>query len=532
MKFNIYNNQLIAAIILLLFMSVCSIPCLASDDKALDEIEHVSDNESAVEHETHDTHAVTSDEKHGGGHDDHGTKSGKGHSSLGKSLPIWSAIPFVGILLSIALLPLFAPRFWHHHFPKISAFWAVLFAVPFLIAYKSGGLYEIMHIYIADYIPFIILLWGLYAASGGILLRGTLIGTPVVNLVLLLIGTILASWIGTTGASMILIRPVLKANKSRSNKMHVVIFFIFLVSNIGGSLTPLGDPPLFLGFLHGVPFFWTLNLLPHMGLAAGWLLLLFFLMDSFLFRKDKDKFKELANMDREPLKLEGLHNLIFFAGIMGAVLFSGMVQLKVFNVMGVHLPLQNIIRDLFIVLMVYLSVKTTKTKIRKDNSFTWFPIKEVAYLFAGIFMTIIPALAMLRAGTEGGLGFIVDFVKEPIHYFWITGALSSFLDNAPTYLTFYNLAQGRIGIDDFMVNQILTESVQHPMSNTFIQYLKAISAGAVFFGAMTYIGNAPNFMVRSIAEESGLKMPSFFGYMLWSIAILVPLFIVVTWVFI
>ncbi len=490
----------------------------------------------------------------------HGTEHGAHHgTNLGEVLPLWSALPFVGILLSIALFPLFAPSFWHHHFPKVSAFWALVFAIPFLIAYGGDALYEILHIYLADYFPFIILLWGLFAASGGILLRGSLAGTPRVNLVMLIIGTILASWMGTTGASMLLIRPVIRANKKRKNKMHVIIFFIFLVSNIGGSLTPLGDPPLFLGFLHGVPFFWTFSLMPQFLTVSLMLLAVFFILDTILYNKEKDELKLEENKEKEPLKLEGLHNIIFLGGVLGAVLFSGMVQLHEVNIGGVHIALQNIIRDLFICFMVFLSVKTTSKKIRQDNEFSWFPIKEVAYLFAGIFMTIIPALAMLReSGSEHGsaLTFIADFVQEPAHYFWIAGALSSFLDNAPTYLTFFNLALGKLEMVEDWVNPLLSFPLNenHPLvlqgiitleataeqarslftmeeAQRFIRYLTGISVGAVFFGAMTYIGNAPNFMVRSIAEENKIKMPSFFGYMIWSLAILIPCFIVVTFIF-
>ncbi|MBD3165227.1 sodium:proton antiporter [bacterium] len=451
-------------------------------------------------------------------------------SDLGKHLPLWSAVPFVGILLSIALFPLFAPHFWHHHFPKISALWAVVFAVPFLIAYKGEAFHEILHIYLADYIPFIILLLGLFTASGGILLRGTLAGTPVVNTVILIIGTVLASWMGTTGAAMLLIRPLIRANKKRKNRMHQIIFFIFLVANIGGSLTPLGDPPLFLGFLHGVPFFWTFAIFPHFIFTAVLLLIIFFVLDSILYKREGG-LPDIEDEVKEPLKVEGIHNLLFLMGVMGFVLFSGMVRLPSVNILGVHVPWQNIIRELGIVLMVVLSMLTTKKKIRTDNEFTWFPIKEVAYLFAGIFMTIIPALAMLRAGTDGALRPIVEFVKEPIHYFWITGSLSAFLDNAPTYLTFFNLAEGRLGLNDAMVAQILRGTMEHPNAAQFVSYLKGIAAGAVFFGAATYIGNAPNFMVRSISEENKIKMPSFFGYMLWSIGFLVPVFILVSFIF-
>jgi Na+/H+ antiporter NhaD/arsenite permease-like protein len=450
-------------------------------------------------------------------------------SGLGAVLPLWSIIPFAGILLSIALFPLIASHFWHYNFGKVSAFWALLFAIPFILAYHGQAMYEILHIYIADYIPFIVLLWGLFTASGGILLRGSIAGTPVVNTIFLIIGTILASWMGTTGAAMILIRPVIRANAKRKSKVHIVLFFIFLVANIGGSLTPLGDPPLFLGFLHGVPFFWTLNIFPHMLFVSIILIILFFIIDSIIFRKENLIIKDIE--DKEPLRLEGAHNFIFLAGIMGAVLMSGVWKPGEVNIFGVHKGIQDISRELLILLFGLLSMWTTKKAIRKDNEFTWFPIKEVAYLFAGIFMTIIPALAMLRAGTEGALSFIIEAVKEPWHYFWITGTLSSFLDNAPTYLTFFNTILGRIGLTELEVNEILNGIINHPMGDQFVYYLKAISTGAVFFGANTYIGNAPNFMVKSIAEEQNITMPSFFGYLLYSILILIPCFLLVTYVF-
>ncbi len=459
----------------------------------------------------------------------HETETAHTDAMLGEHLPIWSALPFVGILLSIALFPLFKPVWWHHNMGKVSFFWAMVFAVPFLIAYKGEAFHEILHIYLVDYIPFIILLWGLFTASGGILIRGTMAGTPAVNLLILIIGTILASWIGTTGASMLLIRPIIRANHSRKNKMHVIIFFIFLVSNIGGSLTPLGDPPLFLGFLHGVPFFWTLKLFPHMLMVSGILLVVFFVLDTILFRREGSPKGD--DQMREPLKLEGLHNFLFLGGIMGAVLLSGIWEAGEWNVLGVHVAKQSITRDVLIVIMGFLSLKATREKTRTDNAFTWFPIQEVAILFAGIFMTIVPALAMLRAGEHGPLAGLVHAVKDPLHYFWITGILSSFLDNAPTYLTFFNMVLGRLSLTEVQASAILNGLAHSDVARQFIITLKAISVGAVFFGAVTYIGNAPNFMVRSIAEENKIQMPSFFGYMLWSVGILFPLFLVVTWVF-
>ncbi len=473
---------------------------------------------------------------------------------LGSVLPLWSVIPFVGILLSIAIFPLVAPEFWHHHYGKVSAFWALLFAIPFLFAYQGEAFHEIVHIYLKDYIPFIILLWALFTVAGGILIEGAPVGTPAANLILLLIGTFLASWIGTTGASMVLIRPIIRMNKYRKSKVHLIIFFIFLVSNIGGSLTPLGDPPLFLGFLHGVPFFWTFNIFTEMALLSGLLLLLFFLFDTYMFRKEgwhkkmhlKDvhfeedlehgeiEVEEVVEVENNnhnvrtkevKMEVKGLINLIFLLGVIGGVLFSGLVHLGEVSILGVHVEVQSLIRDAFLILMGLLSLKLTPWEYRKGNDFTWFPIVEVAKLFAGIFMTIIPALAMLQAGKNGHLAFVIEAVKEPWHYFWVTGGLSSFLDNAPTYLTFLNTALGQFfaGIDPY-------EAVHHLIAEQEI-YLKAISTGAVFFGAMTYIGNAPNFMVKSIAEEQGIKMPSFFGYMLYSVGILIPLFVLITFIF-
>lgn len=460
-------------------------------------------------------------------HDNHGFEAAV--DEMMRELPLWSGLPFMGILLSIAFFPLLAPHFWHKHFPKVSLAWALIFAIPFLFTYKSVALYEIIHIYLIDYIPFIVLLWGLFTVSGGILLRGTLVGKPIVNLMMILVGTVLASWMGTTGAAMLMIRPILRANQHRKYKVHVVVFFIFLVANIGGSLTPLGDPPLFLGFLHGVPFFWTLSLLPHLIFASIILLAAFFVLDTILSKKEG--IKPPQPEEKSSLRLEGAHNFLFLAGIMGFVLLSGTWKAGHILVYGVHLNFQNIVQVVGIIGMGALSMATTKRKIRDDNDFNWFPIMEVAYLFAGIFMTIIPMLAMLRAGTEGAMAFIIDVVKQPHHYYWITGSLSSFLDNAPTYLTFFNLALGRLGLNELQATQILLGNVTGEQATHFISYLTGISVGAVFFGAMTYIGNAPNFMVRSIAIEGGVKMPSFFGYMFWSIAILIPTFILVTLVF-
>lgn len=444
---------------------------------------------------------------------------------LGAILPLWSVIPFAGILLSIALFPLLAPKFWHHHFPKVSAFWALVFAVPFLLTYGHEAFHEILHIYVIDYIPFIILLWALFTVAGGIRVKGSMAGTPLVNTLMLAIGTFIASWVGTTGAAMLLIRPLIRANSRRAHKVHTIVFFIFLVANIGGSLTPLGDPPLFLGFLHGVPFFWTLELIHEMGVVAGILLITYFLVDLHFWKKETEAAKTPAT-SKEKLGIEGLHNLIFLAGILGGVVLSGFWHAGAISILGVHQHLQNLVRDFILVLMGVLSMVTTRSETREANDFSWFPILEVAYLFAGIFMTIIPALAILKAGEHGAMASLVEIVRDPVHFFWITGTLSSFLDNAPTYLTFFTTAQGLLfpGMPEPEVaHQIIA---QHPL------FLEAISCGAVFMGAITYIGNAPNFMVKSIAEEAGIEMPSFFGYMLkYSLPFLIPVFILVTYIF-
>ena len=435
---------------------------------------------------------------------------------------IW-VVPFAGILLSIAIFPLVLPEFWHHNFGKVSLFWASILIIPFLI--KEGvsvTLYELLHVGLLEYVPFIILLLALFTISGGVKLTGTLVGTPIVNLLIILIGTLLASWMGTTGASMLLIRPLINANKHRKNKVHIIVFFIFLVANIGGSLTPLGDPPLFLGFLKGVDFFWTTSvmLLPMLFMVVS-LLIIFYFLDSYYLKKENIKID--SSGEKIKLGVEGVFNLGLILGVIGAVLISGFwkphISYEIYH--GVHLELQNITRDLLLLVLAYASWTYTPQQIRKDNEYTWFPIIEVAKLFAGIFITIIPAIAILKAGTNGVLAGIISSVSNengPINmmYFWYTGVLSSFLDNAPTYLVFFNTAGG----DPI--------TLMGEMKNTLL----AISMGAVFMGANTYIGNAPNFMVKSISESSGIEMPSFFGFLFkWSIPILIPLFIIVSWLF-
>ncbi len=453
--------------------------------------------------------------------------AGEGAPHLdGADLGLLWGVPFIGILLSIAVFPLVAPVFWHHHFGKISLFWALLTIVPFALVFGFGlTLFEVLHVGLLEYIPFIILLFSLFTVAGGVRLKGSLRGSPMVNTVMLLIGTILASWMGTTGAAMLLIRPMLRANAWRKHKVHVFVFFIFLVANIGGSLTPLGDPPLFLGFLKGVDFFWpTVHMFLPMLVMAIPLLIVFFIFDSFLYRREDSREAPAEAADsgpQEPLGLEGTVNLLLLVGVVAAVLMSGIWKPGIeFNVYHVHVELQNLVRDLLLIGIAILSLILTNNESRKANSFSWFPIVEVAKLFAGIFITIFPVIAMLKAGTEGPLGLIVEAVSDEgqpnnIMYFWITGILSSFLDNAPTYLVFFNTAGGD------------AQQLMGSLESTLL----AISAGAVFMGANTYIGNAPNFMVRSICEDQGVKMPSFFGYMGWSIIFLVPLFVVITFIF-
>jgi Na+/H+ antiporter NhaD/arsenite permease-like protein len=427
--------------------------------------------------------------------------------------------PFVGLLLSIAVLPLIVPRFWHHNFGKVAAFWALAFLVPFALEVgPEMALFEVVHTALLEYLPFIILLFALYTVSGGVRLKGSLAGSPVVNTGLLAIGTGAASVMGTTGAAMLLVRPLLQANRGRQHNVHVVVFFIFLVANIGGSLTPLGDPPLFLGFLKGVDFFWpTRHMLAPMALVSGCLLALFFVLDTVLYQRE-----ERPPLPKEEgLAIEGIPNLLLLGCIVGTVLMSGVWRPGVvFEVYRVPLALQDLARDVLLVAIALLSLRLVSAERRQANEFSWFPMLEVAKLFAGIFVTIIPALGVLRAGESGSLAFVVDALSRdgaPVDhlYFWITGAVSSFLDNAPTYLVFFNTAGGD------------AEVLMGPLRSTLL----AISAGAVFMGAMTYIGNAPNFMVRAIAVERGVAMPSFFGYMLWSCGILIPIFALVTIVF-
>ncbi|TPJ82517.1 sodium:proton antiporter [Mesorhizobium sp. B2-6-2] len=441
------------------------------------------------------------------------------HGLPGAAMPLWWGLPFAGLLLSIATGPLLFPHAWEHHYGKIAAAWAMLAVVPLTIAFGLPSAGEaVLHTLLTEYLSFIILLFALYTISGGILLAGNIHGTPLTNAGLLLIGALLASVIGTTGASMILIRPMLRANDNRPFNAHVVIFFIFLVSNIGGSLTPLGDPPLFVGFLRGVDFFWTTTNLWRETLVTGGLVLVVFLaLDIVLHRREGGMPKIKDPTPDTKVRLRGLANLPLLAGVIGAILLSASWKPGVsIPILGVGLELQNLVRDAIILALALLSLKVSYKSHREANGFTWEPIAEVAKLFAGIFTCIVPVIAILRAGHNGALAPLVALVTSAdgqpnnLAYFWLTGALSSFLDNAPTYLVFFELAGGD-------ANHLMTEAAST---------LAAISAGAVFMGANTYIGNAPNFMVFAIARHRGFKMPGFFGYMAWSGLVLIPTFLV------
>ncbi len=441
----------------------------------------------------------------------------------GSKLSVLWGVPFAGILLSIALMPLLAPSFWHHHFGKVAAAWALSFLLPFAALFGAGAAAtSLAHALLAEYIPFVILLTALFTVAGGIHIRGNLHGSPGLNTAILAIGAVLASFMGTTGASMLLIRPLIRANDNRAHKAHVVVFFIFIVSNAGGSLTPLGDPPLFLGFLKGVDFFWTVrNIFPETLFLVGALLVIFYALDSWYYHRREEILPIDPTPDTRSIGFDGAVNFWLLGAIVLLVLVSGFWKSPAsFNVLGTDVGLPGLVRDIGLIGVTLLSLKITAQEVHDDNQFSWGPMAEVAKLFAGIFLTIIPVIAMLKAGVNGPFGAIVSTVTrpdgspDPAMYFWATGALSSFLDNAPTYLVFFNTAGGDPAV----------------LMTTMASTLAAVSAGAVFMGANTYIGNAPNLMVKAIAEDRGVKMPSFFGYMAWSGAILIPLFIVMTFI--
>jgi Na+/H+ antiporter NhaD/arsenite permease-like protein len=426
------------------------------------------------------------------------------------------ALPFVGILLSIATGPLLFPRIWHAHYGKIAALWAVLTLVPMALAFGAPvALAAFVHEMLAEYMSFIILLFALYTVAGGLLITGNLGGRPLTNTLVLAFGAAIASIIGTTGAAMVLVRPLIRANARRAHNVHVVVFFIILVANIGGALSPLGDPPLFVGFLRGVEFFWPAKHLWLHTLIAGALVLVVFVVLDVVYARREPRIVPKP----EPLRIHGLINLPLIAAIIAAILLSAAWKPGItLTIYGTAIEVQNLARDIALIGIALLSLWLTPDEHRAANDFTWEPIREVAKLFAGIFVCIIPVLAMLDAGRNGAFAFLLnavtahDGLPNEVSYFWLTGVLSAFLDNAPTYLVFFELAGGDV------------HTLMEPLAGT----LAAISMGAVYMGALTYIGNAPNLMVYAIATERGVKMPSFFGYMIWAACILVPLFLILT----
>ncbi len=440
----------------------------------------------------------------------------------GRGMSLLWIVPFAGLLLCIATGPLFFPHVWEHHYGKFAAFWSALVIIPLYLSFApADATAGIAFAILLEYVPFIILLFALYTVAGGIFVKGNIHGSPLTNTGILAIGTILASFVGTTGASMVLIRPIIRANDNRAHNVHVVVFFIFLVSNVGGALTPLGDPPLFVGFLKGVSFFWTTtNLFTETMLVAGILLGLFYALDSYLYKREGVVAPDPTPDSR--VRVMGLESLVFVAIIIGAVLLRAEWKPGIqFNVLGVYIQIQDLASNLIMLAAAFASLKFARKEYREANGFNWGPILEVAKLFAGIFICIVPVLAILGAGRSGAAAPLVALVSTAdgspnnVMYFWLTGILSSFLDNAPTYLVFFELAGGD------------PQKLMGPLAVT----LAAISTGAVYMGANTYIGNAPNFMVYAIAKDMGVKMPSFFGYMLWSGAILIPIFVLVTLVF-
>jgi Na+/H+ antiporter NhaD/arsenite permease-like protein len=406
-------------------------------------------------------------------------------------LPLYTAVPFVAMLLAIAVCPLWVSHWWESNRNKLVL--ACVLGVPVVGLYAARGPHVLLET-AEEYVSFMLLLSALYVIAGGTRLNGDLEATPLVNTTFLAAGSVLASFLGTTGASMVLIRPVLQTNGQRTRMTHTVVFFIFLVSNVGGLLTPLGDPPLFLGYLRGVPFTWTFRLLPHWLFTVGLLLIVYFVWDSVAYGWEPARAIVRDEAERRPLRLQGTQNFVWLAGVVLAVAW-------------LHAPW----REASILALAGLSLWLTPREVHRENEFSAGPMIEVAVLFFGIFLTMIPALDILRS--RGGELAVV----KPWQFFWAAGLLSSFLDNAPTYLTFLALAQG-LRLTDEVVG------VPHAI-------LAAISVGAVFMGANTYIGNAPNFMVKAIAEASRVRMPSFFGYIVYSGSILLPIFAVVTWLF-
>lgn len=427
------------------------------------------------------------------------------------NIPAYANVPFVLMLLAIAILPLATPHFWESNKNKLIV--SFILGIPTAIWLLANNLSEaLVHSIFFDYIPFIILLGALFVISGGIYLDGDLEAKPKVNLIFLLLGSILASLMGTTGAAMLLIRPLLKTNFRRKHKTHIVLFFIALVANCGGLLTPLGDPPLFILYLRGVPFFWFLNLVKEWAICNAILLTVFYFVEKHYYKKERKEDLILDLQEYKPLKLKGTINLLFLLGVVLSVAFINPLY---FSFIHPH-HISSYIREVFIILMGVLSLIFTKKEVREANRFNWGPIEEVAFLFFGIFITMTPALLYLETHAR-------EFGFTTIHaFYYASGALSSFLDNTPTAVTFYSLAKGLITQQPHLFNDpVIVGGIPEHL-------LEGIATGCVFFGSMTYIGNGPNFMVKSIAEYENVPMPHFFEYMYkFSLIILLPTFIIV-----
>ncbi len=452
----------------------------------------------------------------------HGAGHGGGHGAHEHAPAMWAIIPFVGILLTIATFPLIpaTAHWWESNKNRlmVSLVFAGLTLAYYWMAYSTAKVVTVLeHALIEEYIPFIVLLFSLYVISGGICLKGDLAAHPATNTAFLAVGAAIASFVGTTGASMLLIRPLLQTNSERKHVKHTVIFFIFLVSNIGGCLLPIGDPPLFLGYLKGVPFMWTLCLWKEWALLSIALLIVYYIWDTMVYRHETKRDIVRDETQLQPMTLNGKSNLALLMGVVFAVALIKPGE----SFLGTSFHPFPFMRELVMLGLVGLSLMMTSKRIRSDNKFNYHAILEVSALFIGIFIAMQPPLEILRASGDD-IGKVMD---SPWKFFWVTGVLSSFLDNAPTYLVFFQIANS--------MTHAAGEGIFQLLDGNYIRQdlLVAISLGAVFMGANTYIGNGPNFMVKSIAEQSGVKMPSFFGYMVYSVGILVPLFIVVTLVF-
>lgn len=442
--------------------------------------------------------------------------------------PLW-AIPFIGIILSIAIFPNALPAFWRDHYKEIALFWSLLVLVG--VGIEQGlevPFHSLLSVAIDQFLPFIFLLLALFTLTGGIKLHGEHDGTPRVNLIILIIGTLLSSLLGTTGAAVLLIRPLISANSWRKFRVHTIVFFIFLVGNIGGSLTPIGNPPLLMGFIRNVPFFWPLTkLLGPTLLISGILLAIYFFIDRYFYKKEP--LKPAANI-KSKIRIEGGWNLFLLIGVIIALLISSFDFGFNINICQVSLRLSELIEIIALVMITIISICITRKETRESNNFTWHPIIEVSVLFAGIFICMTPIIAMLSAGSEGPMKFVISSLSHPDGspingmYYWLSGGLSAVLDSAPAYLIFFNSSAAPAAAAGIAPHFFMTDTL--PLT------LMAVTAGTSFMGALSYIGNAPNLIVKAIAEENEIQMPSFFGYMAWSVLILVPLFLLVQLIFI